>query len=90
MFASIRSAFRRWWDGELLLPSLEEIFEEDRPDTYRRNWSSSLARVIATFWLKHWGTLCLIIVGVATVLVTLFVHYDNKRQETPHNVKQSK
>ena len=76
MLSNIINKISNWWRGEWQEPTMEEIFEHDEiPDKYKHHWSASLARLIRSFWLKHWKALLPIIVGTS---VALFIHFDSK------------
>ena len=56
-----------WWEGQLQEESLEEIFSDPPVDTYKHHWSAVIARVLVTFYLKHWKWFwgfCLSLVGL--------------------------
>lgn len=67
MFIKLKSAIYKWWEGELQLTSLSEMFEDDRPEEYKRHWSATIARLLWSFWVKHWVALFAIIISVVAL-----------------------
>jgi hypothetical protein len=45
---------------------------------------------VATLWLKHWGVICLIIVGVLTIITMLFTHFHSNTESDQTQIEQTK
>jgi len=69
---SLRGRIENWYEGEFV------HYEDDPHDSvvviggiYKRHWTSSVARMLARFWINHWqwtiGTV-LAICGLAIAL----------------------
>jgi len=55
MIKSIINKFSIWWQGELQIPEIEELFTGDEnsfenkepPEVYKYHWSSAIARTLS-------------------------------------------
>jgi len=98
MLKKLHDSFFSWWQGELQIPEIEELFSGDeksfenkeQPEEYKYHWSSKITRTLWFFWQKHWGILSLIIVGILTIATMLFTHFDNNPINNQVKIEQSK
>jgi len=90
MIRSIIIKISNWWEGELQIPEIEELFSGDEKsfenkklaEAYKYHWSSKITRTLWFFWKEHWKILLPIIIGA---IVALFIHFDSKPTSKSEN-----
>jgi hypothetical protein len=71
---------KTWWQNKLFLFHVKKGLIKRARKKYPNPPSliTKLSTALATFWLKNWRTLAIIIVMLIGIGVTIFVHYDTK------------